>query len=124
MAMDELIKGLAESLSEAMIQCRKAEKRDPAYASVKTEFLLEGLEETIRDLHHRGGIYTEHDLEITAVEYWRDILKAKIQTISVVGGFDLMQKVCAEMEQVDGNDEYDFVSLFDASADGIGGWYK
>ena len=119
-----MIRQYAELLRVSMVECRKAEQRDPEYGEIKVYNLLEGLEETIEETSYHGGIYTEHELRMTATEYWRDILRAQITCIEIAGGFELMREVCEALEELEGNDEYEFVSLFDSCADGIGTWMK
>ncbi|MFD1910173.1 hypothetical protein ACFTAO_51400 [Paenibacillus rhizoplanae] len=98
-----------------------AEKRDPEYSDIRESNLLDGLEEIIHDLDYRGGIYTEYELNLNAVNYWADIIKAKISVIGAVGGVDLMREIQSALGKYD-DENNRFPGLFDSLADGVSGW--
>lgn len=119
-----MIRQYADLLKMSMVEYRRAEKRDPDYGKTKEFDLLDDLDKTINELDYQGGIYTANEINIPATEYWRNIIRAQITCIEIAGGFDLMQKVCYELDDLDGNAEYNFSALFDSTADGIGIWVK
>ncbi|WP_110930579.1 hypothetical protein [Paenibacillus bouchesdurhonensis] len=81
----EVVQKLAKDLVSSMREYQASELRDPDYSEIKEYNLLDGLEETIFDMNHRGGIYSEYKLDMTAVTYWKDIITAKIEVIGIVG---------------------------------------
>jgi hypothetical protein len=119
--IEVLVSKLADDLVKAMREYFAAEKRDPEYSDIREYNLLEGLEELIHDLDYRGGIYSAYDLDLNAVNYWADIIKAKISVIGAVGGLDLMREVQSALGKYD-DENNRFPGLFDSLADGVSGW--
>lgn len=65
-------------------------------------------------------------IELRGVEYWREIMRAKIEIISAVLGFSGMQDFHSFLDKMDREmgDQLKRASAFDAHADGIGGWFS
>ena len=124
MSKSELVNKLAQSLAEKIVELRDAEKRNPEYVEIKEHFLLDGLDEFIDDLNHHGGIYTQHELSLTAEEYWNDVIRVQIDTIGITGGIDLMREVLQALGEIEDNNSYKYESAFISNADGLHGWYN
>lgn len=76
----------------------------------------------------RNTINTSKDyIDITREEYWQNIIKAKIEVIGAIGGFELMQEFSIYLRQLDDNDKEGNLMLessFVYYAEGICGWYR
>lgn len=115
---------LAYDLVEPLKECRKAARRTPGHNQNQVFNLNDGLEEAIHFLDHHGGIYTDYNISMTANQYWRDIIKAQINVIGIVGGIDLIKEVHDALEDIEDTDDYNYCGLFSSCADGQHGWYK
>lgn len=68
--------------------------------------------------------YEKKEAKIRKSEYWYLIIRAKIETISAIGGTKLMKEVCDKLESHPENHIYKFNLVFDAAATGIDKWIK
>lgn len=125
MTQDAVINELAEKLAHALKERKKAQVRARDSKSEEKEgFLLEGLGQFVDELDYHGGVYTDHDLELKASEYWTDIARAQIDIIGMTCGRDSLRKVSEALEHIEGNAEYNYQRGFSTCADGLHGWFK
>lgn len=74
------------------------------------------------ELKNRNSIYTsKNTVKITRVDYWRDIVRSKIEIIGAIGGFEMMQEFSQYLSEID-NQGLMLESAFCYLADGICGW--
>lgn len=72
----------------------------------------------------RDSINTSKDyIRLTREEYWKNILKSKIEVIGAIGGFELMDEFSKYLRKIDTN-ELMLESAFGYYADGICGWCR
>ncbi|MGF6354049.1 hypothetical protein ABIE27_001959 [Paenibacillus sp. 4624] len=121
---EQLIRELAKKLSVGLKQLKLAQKRDPKYGELQEVNLLEGLDELIEDLDGHGGIYSQYDLNLNAQEYWTDVVRSQIDIIGIACGSETLRKVHNALEEIDGNNEYNYQSGFNICADGLHGWHN
>ena len=82
----------------------------------------------LEEKKRKNTINTSKDyINITREEYWQNIIKAKIEVIGAIGGFELMQDFSRYLRQLDDNDKKGNLMLESAFvyyADGICGWCR
>lgn len=121
---DKLFISLTEDFAQAVSEYRKAKRESeinkPMFASEEEE------EQDYKKYQDRmKSLTTSKDyIKITREEYWQNILKAKIEVISKVGGFGMMQEFHRYLYNHPKNNELSLYSAFDYYADGIGGWCR
>lgn len=121
---NELFISLAEDFSKAVNEYRKAKKESeiskPIFMSDKEE------EQDYKEYQNRmkSLISSKDYIKITREEYWQNILQAKIEVISKIGGFEMMQEFHRYLYKHSKNEELNLYSAFDYFADGIGGWCR
>lgn len=115
---------LMDSLARDMREYREAQKREPDFGEIKEYNLTEDIHDAVTALNYHGGVYSENKVDMTAKMYWSDIIRAKIDVIGIVGGFELMQEICEAFDEYKDSDVYEYSSLFDSKADGLHGWTK
>lgn len=124
---EELFKNLAEDFKVAVEKYRKARYEQdmtiPHFSSNDEE-----AEEKyyIAEEKRKNTINTSKDfINITREEYWQNIIKAKIEVIGAIGGFELMQEFSRYLRQFDEEtDNLMLESAFAYYADGINGWCR
>ena len=122
---EELFKNLSEDFKTAVIKYRKAryeqEIEKPYFSSWDEEAEDRyNLEEEKRI----NTINTSKDyINLTREEYWQNILKAKIEVIAAIGGFDLMQEFSDYLRTIS-DENLMLESVFCYYADGISGWCR
>jgi hypothetical protein len=122
---DQIVKEMAEDLAEVMQKSKDAYRlTHPTGQGISDGNLLDGLDSLINDISSKSTMLQTEKVILKTYEYWNDIIYAKIETIAIVGGFDLMQRVHSALEDVKDTGNYNFPAMFDNKADGIGGWWK
>jgi predicted ATPase len=118
MNKDELFVALGEDLISVVKELRKAQK-DTIIRDNDTD-------EEFLDYRYRIAELTKSKeyIKLTRVEYWEEILKSKIRTISTIGGFKMMQDFYDYIYNHELDDELKLARAFDYYADGIGGWCR
>ncbi|NFI55930.1 hypothetical protein FDA48_06000 [Clostridium botulinum] len=122
---EELFKSLSEDFIMAVENYRKAEHEQdmniPYFLSCEEEKEEKYNEdERVR----RNTINTSKDyINLTRREYWQNILRAKIEVIGSIGGFEFMQEFSWYLRDIDTN-ELLLESAFVYYADGICGWCR
>lgn len=124
MNRNELFASLAEDFAQAVKEYRKAKAEseigNPIFISEERE------EKEYQEYQARmKSLTTSKDyIKITREEYWQKILQAKIEVISKIGGFEMMQEFHRYLYSHPENDNLNLYSAFDYYADGIGGWCR
>ncbi|MCR8660178.1 hypothetical protein [Paenibacillus endoradicis] len=116
---------LVNSLIEPMQECRRAEARKPGKGPESKVFILDTLEKAdqlLEGMKKIGQMYNEYDLRMNAVDYWRNIIKAKIDVIGSIGGKSLMMEVYDILDNHEDSKVYSYNNLFHRLADGLHGW--
>ncbi len=121
---NELFASLLEDFSQAVNEYRTAKKESeinkPIFMNDEQE------EQDYKEYQDRmKSLTTSKDyIKITREEYWQNILQAKIEVISKIGGFEMMQEFHKYLYEHPNNDALSLYSAFDYFADGIGGWCR
>lgn len=115
--IEQIVKDLIPSL-ELNVLAIRAGRKGP-YQEVD---LLEGLEEDILKWREDARKKREDpEFMMSAVEYWGDIARAKIEVIGILGGDDLMRKVYIRLQAVS-DAPVNLAERFNWLADGIAEW--
>lgn len=121
---NELFISLAEDFSQAVNEYRRAKRESEIDRRI---FMTESEEEQeYKEFQNRMKSLTtsKNYIKLTREEYWGNILKAKIEVIAQIGGFEMMQDFHRYLYGYLKNDELNLYSAFDYYADGIGGWCR
>lgn len=120
---EELFKSLSEDFAATVKSYRKARhEKDIEIPHFYDEYKEEKYNE--QEEVRRNTINTSKDyIKLTRDEYWQNILRAKIEVIGSIGGFEYMQEFARYLRNVD-NDELSLESAFVYYADGICGWCR
>ncbi|NFL39291.1 hypothetical protein [Clostridium botulinum] len=125
MEKEELFNRLSKDFIMAVESYRKAEYEQdmdmPYFLSCEEEKEEKYNED---ERARRNTINTSKDyINLTRREYWQDILRAKIEVIGSIGGFEYMQEFAKYLRDID-KDELLLESAFVYFADGICGWCR
>ena len=112
----EIFKVLGEDFKKVVEQYRMARSEEE---ELKEYDFYKNYNEELRN---RNSIYTSKNIvNIKRVDYWRDIVRSKIEVIGAIGGFEMMQEFSYYLSEID-NQGLMLESAFCYLADGICGW--
>lgn len=119
---DKLFKELADDFIAAVQNYRNAKKE----SNIDKPVFMKEEEENqyYKERYNRmKTLNSSQDyIKITRVEYWEKILEAKIEVISRIGGFNMMQEFSDYLYNHQKDNELKLYNAFNYFADGIGGW--
>lgn len=126
---EELFKNVSEDFKSAVEKYRKA-RHDKEIEEPYFGYNDEAAEDKYyaEERKRQNTINTSKDyVKITREEYWQNVLRAKIEVIGAIGGFELMQGFSRYLREVDdkaGENNLMLESAFVYYADGICGWCR
>lgn len=121
--VDEVVRKLGDAIIPAIKMFRNAQKEQPTQD--ETISFSESDLERHNEYHERMySIQNGANVNLHRDEYWNEIIRAQIMMIGALGGVGLMRKVFYYLESHSENKDYRIARRFEASADGICGWYN
>ncbi|WP_345242473.1 hypothetical protein [Pontibacillus salipaludis] len=119
----QVVWNLAEDLMYHIEKYRKA--REMSEEKSQQEFN----EKLANEIFEGDNQYVQNKLNIDGVTYWENVIEAKIETINIIGGLDLMKEVHNRLEIYDEevakleSESIHYASAFNSLAHGIGNWF-
>lgn len=115
----KVVELIGEHLVPIIKQYREVQALSEGEELITPERLAAEAKEYYIDRHAR---YTKDRFMIDGLDYWDDILHAKLEIIALVWGLPGLQKVHDWLENHPENDKYHFARIFDVTAHGLAGW--
>jgi len=120
---DTTLTELTDEVAKAIQNYRKAKwmNEDPNAPNIK-EYDLADIGEFVEELISHSDAVKQSEVTLPGEVYWKNILVSKIRVIGIIGGFDLMQKVHSQLDNLPDDQGFNYAQVFDSYADGIAGW--
>jgi len=115
----KVVKIIGEHVISIIKQYRDVEALCEKEELITPERLAAIAKERYTDRH---ALYTKDRFMINGLDYWSDILYAKMEMIALVGGLEGLAQVHDWLQNHPENAEYHFASRFDSMAHGLAGW--
>lgn len=116
--IEQIVKDLIPSLELNGLALRAGRK-----GPYQEGYLLEGVKKSVIEWAEDDRKKREDpEFKLSAVGYWGDIARAKIEVIGILGGHDLMQQVYRRLRMVS-DAPVNLAERFNWLAEGIAGWF-